>query len=125
MPTETLLLVEDEPAVRKLLAKVVEKAGYRVLTASDGQSALNLIQDNAVSIDLLLTDLVMPGMSGRELAETLIKRIPGLKVVYMSGNSDDALFQEGKIESREAFIHMPFRPDALLELLQQMLCSEE
>lgn len=119
--TETLLLVEDEPAVRKLLAKVIEKGGYRVLSAPDGASALELARSNPEPINLLLTDLVMPGMGGRELAETLAAERPGINIVYMSGYSDDVLFQEGKLDEGVAFIHKPFRPDALLELLQQIL----
>jgi CheY-like chemotaxis protein len=98
---ETILLVEDEPGVRRLAENVLSRHGYRVLTASDGHQALTVWSEHAQQIDLLLTDMVMPeGMSGRELAERLCAASPNLKVIFMSGYSvelaqSDLLLREG------------------------------
>lgn len=118
---ETILLVEDEPAVCELLSDVLSQAGYQVLSASQGQAALELAAGYSEQIDLLITDLVMPVMGGRVLAEQLSQQRPGLKILYMSGYTDDALVHHGKLETGVQFIHKPFSPDTLLLQVQQVL----
>src|SRR6266540_5639138 len=95
--SETILLVEDEAPVRAVTRQLLERNGYTVLEASDGPAALALVDGAAVSrhIDLLLTDVIMPGMSGRELADKLKARRPNLGVLFMSGYTDDAVVRHG------------------------------
>ncbi len=131
--SETVLLVEDEPAVRALLAQMLKGAGYRVLSAGSGPEAVELATnrhrnterattDSAASIDLLLTDLVMPGgLSGRETAETLQSRLPGLRVIYMTGYTDDTVLRQGQWLSEPALLHKPFGKAELLRLVRHTL----
>jgi two-component system cell cycle sensor histidine kinase/response regulator CckA len=86
---ETILLVEDEPQVRHLAARLLEQLGYRVITASGAGEAMRAVHENQHAIDLLFTDIVMPGVSGRELSDMLHKAYPHLKVLYMSGYSEE------------------------------------
>ena len=88
-------MAEDEDGVRELLRKVLQEFGYTVLTARHGRDALMLAGEHGGAIDLLLTDVVMPEMSGRELAETLQDRLPDLKVLFMSGYTDDEVLRRG------------------------------
>ncbi|HET7321819.1 MAG TPA: PAS domain S-box protein, partial [Longimicrobiaceae bacterium] len=119
--TETVLLVEDEVAVRVLVRRVLDRAGYRILEASSGQAALDLLADTGARVDLLLTDVVMPGMSGRELADELTARTPGLPVLYMSGYTDEAIMHHGVLAEGVAFLEKPFTPDILLRKLRDVL----
>ena len=98
--SETVLLVEDQDEVRHLATKVLEAKGYRVLEAADGAAALALVQRHPGPIDLLLTDVVMPGMNGRELAEYLKKRLPVVKVLYTSGYTHDVIAHRGVLDRR-------------------------
>ncbi len=110
---ETILLVEDEEGVRRIARIALETRGYRVLEAADGRAAMAVAEGRVGEIDLLVTDVVMPGMSGRELADVLRVRQPGLKVLFMSGYVEDALVRHGIVEAEEAFLHKPF---SLVEL---------
>jgi two-component system cell cycle sensor histidine kinase/response regulator CckA len=105
---ETILLVEDEEGVRRIARIALETRGYRVVGAADGRAAMAVAESRIGEFDLLVTDLVMPGMSGRELADVLRVRQPGLKVLFMSGYVEDALVRHGIVEAEEAFIHKPF-----------------
>jgi PAS domain S-box-containing protein len=105
---ETVLIVEDEEAVRHLLAQGLRNYGFTVMTARDGAEALHLVRERAAKIDLLATDVVMPNMSGRELADRLRSEFAGLKVLFMSGYTDDTLLRHGVYEARESFLQKPF-----------------
>ena len=116
--TETILLVEDEAAVRAVTRQLLERNGYTVVEAPDGPAALGL---ELATLDLLLTDVVMPSMSGRELADKLVARRPGLRVLYMSGYTDDAVVRHGMLEPGLAYLEKPFRPDTLLRKVREAL----
>jgi len=118
---EVILLVEDEAAVRGLLTEVLEESGYRVLAAKDGPEALRVSQAHAGVIQLALSDMVMPGMSGRELIEGLLVTRPLTRVLYMSGYTDDAVVRRGLFDGEAAFIQKPFSPDALLAKVREIL----
>ena len=118
--TETILLVEDEPSVRGVARQVLARQGYTVLEAPDGQTALMMIAAGA-RVDLVLTDVVMPGMSGRALADQLARRSPGIRVLYMSGYTDDAIVRHGMLEPGLAYLQKPFRPDALAQKVREVL----
>jgi CheY-like chemotaxis protein len=105
---ETILLVEDEEGVRRIARIALESRGYRVLGAAEGRAALAVAEEHGAEIDLLVTDLVMPGMSGRELADALRVHRPGLRVLFMSGYVEDALVHHGIVEAEVAFLHKPF-----------------
>jgi PAS domain S-box-containing protein len=118
---ETILLVEDEEAVRHLLARGLRNYGFTVMTASDGAEALRLVHDRTPHIDLLATDVVMPNMSGRDLADRLRKERAGLKVLFMSGYTDDTLLRHGVYEQREAFLQKPFALQAFASKVREIL----
>ena len=119
--TETVLLVEDEKAVRVLVRRVLDRMGYTVLEAEHGPQALEIMAQRKEPVDLLLTDVIMPGMSGRELADHLQRAHPGLKVLFMSGYTDEAISQHGVLVSGVAFLEKPFTPDILLRKVREVL----
>jgi GAF domain-containing protein len=119
--SETILLVEDEGDVRELTREILEMAGYTVLEAARGDEALRLCRDAARPIDLLLTDVVMPQMSGPELAKRIAELRPGTKVVYMSGYTDDALGHHGVLDPDIVLLPKPFTPEALMQHLRLAL----
>ena len=121
--TETILLVEDEAAVRAVTRELLVRNGYTVLEAADGPAALALVNgaEGPSRIDLLLTDVIMPGMSGRELAEQMIARSRGLRVLYISGYTDDAVVRHGMLEPGLAYLEKPFSPAALLRKVRETL----
>ena len=94
-----MLLVEDEDPLRQLARTCLETGGYKVLSVPDAKAALELINENPEPIDLLLTDVIMPGMSGRELADIVCKLRPGIKVLFMSGYTNDLIAQYGVLEA--------------------------
>jgi signal transduction histidine kinase/CheY-like chemotaxis protein len=117
----TVLLVEDEPSVRNLAHRVLARSGYTVLLAGDGQQALELAQSHPGPIDLVLTDVVMPGMSDPELVRRLADLRPGLKILYMSGYPDEDLMGRGLSGERPAVVAKPFSPAALARQVGEML----
>jgi len=121
--SETILVVEDEAPVRAVTRQLLERNGYTVLEAPDGAAALALVDGAAGGrhIDLLLTDVIMPGMSGRELAAQLNARRPNLRVLFMSGYTDDAVVRHGMLEPGLAYLEKPFRPMALLRKVRSVL----
>ncbi len=120
--SETILLVEDDPSVRILTRVILERSGYRVVEASDGKEALRVWTLEKDSIDLLLTDIVMPGgMSGRELATRLREQNPNLRIIYTSGYSAEIAGRELTLQIGQNFIQKPVRPNQLLEVLRRSL----
>ena len=121
--TETILLVEDEAAVRAVTRELLVRNGYTVLEAADGPAALALVNgaEGPSHIDLLLTDVIMPGMSGRELAEQMIARSRGLRVLYISGYTDDAVVRHGVSDSAMFFLQKPFTLSALAKKVREVL----
>src|SRR5437867_527462 len=119
--SETVLLAEDEPAVRAIAQQALERHGYTVLAAPSGAAALALAAQHAATIDLLLTDVVMPGMSGRDLADRLTAQRPGIRVLYISGYTDNAIVRHGMLEPGLAYLQKPFRPHALVRKVREVL----
>ncbi len=120
---ETILLVEDDDAVRSLGRFCLQTLGYRVLEASNGQEAILIHEQHQGPIHLLITDVVMPEMGGRQLAEQLATRTAGMKVLYVSGYTDDAVFRHGVLEAEVAFLQKPFTIAALANKVREVLDS--
>src|SRR5450759_3675662 len=119
--TETVLVVEDEDAVRRIVKIALESAGYRVIEARNGPEALEAARTHSGEIQLVVTDVVMPKMSGRELVERIVKDHPGVRILYMSGYTDDAVVRHGIVESGVAFLQKPFTPLALARKVREVL----
>jgi CheY-like chemotaxis protein len=119
--SETLLLVEDEASVRALTRVILENYGYTLLEAESGTKALEIVRNFAGKIDLVLTDVVMPSMGGKTLASRIETLRPGIKVVYMSGYTDDAVFRHGHLDPGRAFLQKPFTPEALARKIREAL----
>jgi DNA-binding NtrC family response regulator len=121
--SETLLLVDDEEDVRKLMLAVLQSNGYEVLEANTGLTALATYQKNSHKIDLVVTDIVMPQMTGVELGRLLAERAPGLKILFISGYRDNPLVASLGQAPRD-FLFKPFTPDALLAKVREVLDAE-
>jgi CheY-like chemotaxis protein len=119
--SETVLLVEDEDGVRALMRQVLHKHGYNVLESRHGGEALLMCERHSGKIDVLLTDVVLEQMSGRELAERLIKVRPEMKVLYVSGYADDAIVHHGELNAGVAFLQKPFTTEALARKIRYVL----
>jgi two-component system cell cycle sensor histidine kinase/response regulator CckA len=119
--SETVLLIEDEDTVRALARRVLERSGYAVIEARDGEEALMLAERDGDKLDLVVTDVVMPRMSGRVVAERLAEHRPGLPVLFMSGYTDDAVMRHGILASGAAFLQKPFTPHALALKVREVL----
>ncbi len=118
---ERVLVVEDEPVLRELMGRLVAELGYRATTAVDGAAALALVERDGLHPDLLLTDVVMPGMSGRTLAERLAPLVPGLKVLYASGYTDNTIIHHGVLDAGVAFLQKPFTTSDLAAKIREVL----
>jgi PAS domain S-box-containing protein len=116
---ETILLVEDEEGVRNLVSSMLRSQGYRVFEAEHGKHALEVFERHGQEVELLLTDVIMPRMSGHELARRLKTQAPGLKVMYMSGYTDDIVAREGIVSENTVLLHKPFTLDGLLRKLHE------
>jgi two-component system cell cycle sensor histidine kinase/response regulator CckA len=119
--TETILVVEDQREVRDVVRQALQRHGYNVLEAVDGDAALALVRAGAGPIHLLLTDVVMPHMSGRELVDRIIKFDSSIRVLYTSGYTDDAIMRHGVLDPGIAFIQKPFTPEQLLASVRDVL----
>jgi CheY-like chemotaxis protein len=118
---ETILVVEDEAGIRALVRKILRRQGYTVLEASNGEEAMKLCQEHTGKIDLLITDVMMPKMGGRELADALKEHCRALKVLYVSGYTDDAAIYSGDFPPGTAFLQKPFTLGSLLEKVKDVL----
>lgn len=116
-----VLVVEDEPRVRQLVAKVLRRRGFVVLEAEDAEAAIRLFGDQAADISLLLTDVVMPGMNGRDLADSLSAVHPDLKVIFMSGFGEAELSDRGVAGVGAEYITKPFTPEVLSMMVEGVL----
>ena len=119
--SETILLAEDDSGVRQVAKRALTAAGYTVLDAGTGADALQVAVGVPGPIHLLLTDVIMPEMGGRELAERLTATRPDVKVLFMSGYSDDAVVRHGVMREEIAFIQKPFRSEALARKVREVL----
>jgi two-component system cell cycle sensor histidine kinase/response regulator CckA len=118
---ETILLVEDEPSVRAIVVQILRRQGYRLLVASNADEAERVVSESQGRIDLLLSDVIMPGLGGPALAEILRSRFPGLHVLFVSGYTDDAIVHHGVLEPGVAFLQKPFTPERLGRKVREVL----
>ncbi|HYJ47299.1 MAG TPA: response regulator, partial [Pyrinomonadaceae bacterium] len=123
--TERILLVEDEEMLRDITREILENLGYTVLVAADGAEALTLCEKQSCQFDLIITDVVMPRISGRELVDELRKVWPKQRVLYMSGYTDDAILRHGVLKEGANFIQKPYTPAALAQKLRESLDMSE
>jgi two-component system, cell cycle sensor histidine kinase and response regulator CckA len=123
--TETVLLVEDQHPVRELARRFLEIAGYKVLEAPSGPDALRISREHEGHIDLMVTDVVMPRMSGRELALQLASERPEMKMLYMSGHTEEAIVHHGVLKEGVEFLQKPFTQRDLTERVRQILDSQQ
>ncbi|HNG96523.1 MAG TPA: response regulator, partial [Acidobacteriota bacterium] len=119
--TETILLVEDDENVSELAVTSLKMYGYKVLMATGGKEAFQIIQSVNGLVDLVLTDVVMPALSGPDLAKMLRAKYPHLKILFMSGYTDDAIVRHGLLEAGVAFIQKPYTPLGLVQKVRQVL----
>ena len=119
--TETLLLVEDQGPLRELLTQVLRDKGYKVLSANGGPDALQQMAKQDSPVHLLITDVIMSEMRGDKVAEALTGRYPNMRVIYMSGHTDNALIHNGSLPDDIVFLQKPFTPDAMLRLIREVL----
>ncbi len=125
-PKQTILVVEDEPTLRALVRKVLERVGFEVIEAPTGLAALELWNQKQPQVDLLLTDMIMPdGISGRQLAEKLKAENPKLKVVYTTGYSADLLGSDFNLVEGLNFLQKPYPPQKLVQTVRNGLLSKE
>ena len=123
--SETILLVEDEEMLRKLARQTLKGYGYHILEASNGDEAIGISRQYEGEIQLLLTDVIMPGMNGRELSNRLLETRPKLRVLFMSGYTDDAIVHQGVLDESANFIQKPFPPESLAKKVREVLDQSE
>ncbi|MBE9547619.1 MAG: response regulator, partial [Proteobacteria bacterium] len=121
----TVLIVEDDDGLRKLAQAVLHQHGYRVLDAENGEDALRVSKEHEGPIHLLLTDMIMPKMGGKKLAERLQPLYPRMKVIYMSGYTDNTIVRHGVLAPKLNFIQKPFTPEALARKVRKALESKK
>jgi two-component system, cell cycle sensor histidine kinase and response regulator CckA len=120
----TILVVDDEPHIRSLLKSILERERYRVLEAANGRQALGICDEQGETIDLLLTDIVMPELDGLELAELVSARNPRMRILYMSGKCDIEAVQRNIVDRGFGFVRKPFAIDALVVRIREFLAGE-
>ena len=116
-----VLLAEDDDAVRRVTTTALRRFGYEVLAAAGGEEALQLAEEHSGKISVLLTDVVMPGMSGPQLVLIMREKFPHIKAVFMSGYTDDAVLRHGVLAAEVSFLQKPFTPTALAQKIRQVL----
>jgi CheY-like chemotaxis protein len=121
---ETILVVEDEQAVRDLTVRILQQLGYHILTASSGAEAVEISRSHAGHIDLLLTDVVMPNMSGRQLADRLLVSRPKTRVLFLSGYTENTVVHHGALDAGVDFLPKPFSRENLSKKLREVLAKE-
>ena len=122
---ETVLVVDDEPAVRVVTKRILQRSGYAVLEARGGPEALEALREHPGPVHLLLTDVIMPDMNGREVARRVREQRPGTKIVYMSGYSPEAIAHDGLLDAGAAFVRKPFESGLLLQMVRRTLDTSE
>jgi two-component system, cell cycle sensor histidine kinase and response regulator CckA len=120
---ETILVVEDEDLVRKMVKTVLQTQGYTVLEATGAREATFMRETHPGAIDLLLTDIVLSGRSGREIAKEFLEHLPGIRIIYMSGYTGDFAFQAELEKANSVFMDKPFSSDRLLKNVRQILAG--
>jgi CheY-like chemotaxis protein len=123
--SETVLVVEDEEVLREIVREALQASGYKVLEARHGAEALRICESHAPLIDLVLTDAVMPGIGGRELGERITSIRPEVRVLYMSGYTDDTIVRHGVLTAEVAFLQKPFTLDALARKVRAVLDAKD
>ena len=118
---ETVLVVDDEPAVRIVTKRILQRSGYAVLEAAGGGEALDTLREHPGPIHLLLTDVIMPEMNGRDVAQRVRAQRPGIRVVYMSAYSPEAIAHDGLLDEGAAFVRKPFESGLLLQTVRRTL----
>jgi CheY-like chemotaxis protein len=118
---ETVLLVEDELVIRSLVRNVLVTSGYAVIEAEDGERALEIFKTRAAEIDMIITDVVLPGAGGRDIVEAMSALRPGLPVLFMSGYTREVIDSHGALNPGLAFLQKPFSPDLLLSKVRELL----
>jgi CheY-like chemotaxis protein len=121
--TALILVVDDDLAVRQVASRVLRRAGYRVLEAGDGSEALEVARSQDGPLDLLLTDVIMPGMNGRELAERLTEERPGTRLLFMSAYTEDEVILRGVRVAEMNFLYKPFSLEGLTDAVRQALTT--
>ena len=116
-----ILVVEDEQMLRSLISRLLRKNGYKVFEAADGQDAANFIEEYDSHVDLLITDVVMPRMNGRKLAEIASLKHDKIRILFMSGYADDTLMQHGVFDRSQSYIQKPFSAEALCLRVREIL----
>jgi CheY-like chemotaxis protein len=120
-PVETILLVDDEETVRRFSSRVLQKHGFDVLSAGTATDAIAAARERERPVDLLLTDVMMPGMNGRQLAEQLLAHYPSLRILFMSGYAEDVLATNVGLVPGAAFLGKPFKPKTLVTKVREVL----
>jgi CheY-like chemotaxis protein len=118
---ETVLVAEDQDDLRRLVVTVLESRGYRVLDAADGAGALRLSEETEEVIDLLLTDVIMPDLTGKQVADRIQQARPGIRVLFMSGYADELIARKGVLDRGVSFLQKPFTIDTLVTKIREVL----
>jgi CheY-like chemotaxis protein len=121
VPGEVVLVVEDESSVRYIMARTLRECGYTVLEAAGGPQALEILQEQSAPVNLIIADVVMPEISGRELAERMLERWPDVPILFTSGYTGLFVVQRGLLDEGQEFIQKPIAPDMLAQRVREML----
>jgi CheY-like chemotaxis protein len=122
--SETVMIVEDEDLVRRVVKRILEAYGYHVLEAGNGKKALSICKEYQEKIDILFTDVVMPGMTGKDLVENWIQMRPETKILFTSGYTENVIIHQGNLEAGINFIQKPYRPEFLATKIREVLDSQ-